>query len=152
MNGPVCSSCEIAAGRETTPGGLIYSSELLTLTHHGNPHHATAGFVILQPRRHVEHIADLSPDEAEGLGRMLQIVSRALMILLTPEKVYVCSFGSEVRHVHFYLIPKSVHMPMGTQLLDELAEGRWAGTEDEATAAANRLRLEVSRLIGESAH
>jgi diadenosine tetraphosphate (Ap4A) HIT family hydrolase len=140
------SGCEIAAGREVTPGGFICSSNLSTLTHHGNPHHATAGFVVLQPRRHVEHIADLTPDEAEGLGRMLQIVSRALMILLTPEKVYVCSLGSFVKHMRFYLIPKSADMPAGTELLDELADGRWACSEEETEVVAGSLRIELSKL------
>jgi diadenosine tetraphosphate (Ap4A) HIT family hydrolase len=126
---------------------MIFESELLTLTHHGNPNHATAGFVILQPRRHVEHVADMTEDEAAELGARLRLVAQAMMNVLAPEKVYVCSFGSAVRHVHFYLIPKSPEMPMGTQLLDKLANGRWACTENEAIATAVDLRSELQKLI-----
>jgi hypothetical protein len=70
-----------------------------------------------------------------------------MMKQFEPEKVYVCSFGSSVKHVHFYLIPKSSRMPPGTQLLDELADGRWACSEDAAAAAANSLRIELDNLM-----
>src|SRR5688572_31972346 len=124
----ICSSCEIAAGRRGTPGGIIHDSGLFTVTHHGNPHHAMAGFLILQPRRHVEHIADFSGEEATEFGALLKRASRALMDVCQPQKVYVCSFGSVVNHVHFYLIPQRAGMPNATELLDVLAYVKYACT------------------------
>jgi diadenosine tetraphosphate (Ap4A) HIT family hydrolase len=142
-----CLSCEVSAGRLQTPGGFIFESDLLTLTHHIDPGQATAGFLILQPRRHVEHIAELSGEEAAALGPMLRVASLALMKVLGPQKVYVCSFGSIVMHVHFYLIPQAEGMPHGAQLLVELDAGRWACSEEEAADIAARVRVELAKNI-----
>jgi diadenosine tetraphosphate (Ap4A) HIT family hydrolase len=140
-----CRSCEVSAGSLQAPGGFIFENELLTLTHHIQPDHATAGFLILQPRRHVEQIAELTLEEAAELGPMLRAASQALTHVLAPQKVYVCSFGSIVKHVHFYLIPQSVDMPNAARLLDELDTGRWACSDDEAADVAARIRVELAK-------
>ena len=106
-----------------------------------------AGFLILQPRRHVEHIADVSLEESSVLGPMLSAASRALMKVLSPQKVYVCSFGSVVKHVHFYLIPQAAGMPNAAKLLDELDEGRWACSDDAAADVAARIRVELAKNV-----
>ena len=140
-----CMSCEIGAGRTQTAGGLVHESELFTVTHHGHLGHAMAGFIILQPRRHVEHIAEFSSDEAAEFGPLLKLASMALMDVCRPEKVYVCSFGSVVKHVHFYLIPQRVGMPNATELLDALAAGKYACTEAEAAEVSALVRDAMRR-------
>ena len=142
----LCLSCEVGAGRHATAGGFIHESQLFTVTHHAHPEQAMAGFLILQPRRHVEHIAELSAEEAMELGPLLNRACMALMNVCTPEKVYVCSFGSVIKHVHFYLIPQQAGMPNATELLDALAAGTYACTEDEAADTAARLRVAMTKL------
>jgi diadenosine tetraphosphate (Ap4A) HIT family hydrolase len=142
----LCMSCEIGAGRHATAGGFIFESQLFTLTHHAHPEHAMAGFLILQPRRHVEHIAELSNEEAMEFGPLLKHASMALKDVCQPEKVYVCSFGSVIKHVHFYLIPQRAGMPNVTQLLDALAAGKYACTEEEAADIAARIRVAMTKL------
>jgi diadenosine tetraphosphate (Ap4A) HIT family hydrolase len=105
-----------------------------------------AGFLILQPRRHVEHIAEFTADEAAEFGPLLKRVSQALINVRHPEKVYVCSFGSMIRHVHFYLIPQLRGMPYANELLEGLGAGRYACSDDEAAATAARVREEMARL------
>ena len=115
------------------------------LTHQVSPA-SLAGFLILQPRRHVEQIVDLTMDEAAEFGNVLRRATRALTHVVAPEKVYVCSFGSAVKHVHFYLIPRSADMPadlVGADLLKELATGRWACSDDEAAHIAAQVRVEM---------
>jgi diadenosine tetraphosphate (Ap4A) HIT family hydrolase len=141
-----CTSCEIAAERQATPGGLIHSSQLFTLTHHGHVHHAMPGFLILQPRRHIEHIAEFSGEEAMEFGPLLKSASMALMNVCAPAKVYVCSFGSVIKHVHFYLIPQRDGMPNATELLEALAAGKYACTEEEAADVAARVRVAMTKL------
>jgi diadenosine tetraphosphate (Ap4A) HIT family hydrolase len=105
-----------------------------------------AGFLILQPKRHVEHVGDLSADEATRLGHILSRACRALQEELKPEKVYVCSFGSLVKHVHFYLIPRMPEMPgdlSGDELLRAIFDGRWACSDETAAELARGVREEI---------
>ena len=63
----------------------------------------------VEPRRHVEHLAELTELEAAALGPLVGRVSSALMSALEAEKVRVW-FGRLVRHVHWYLIPRYADM------------------------------------------
>lgn len=65
------------------------------------------------------------------------------MNVVSPQKVYVCSFGSVVKHVHFYLIPQMAGMPNAGELLEELAAGRRACSDDDAADVAGRVRAEL---------
>ena len=142
----LCMSCEIGAGRQQTAGGFIHESQLFTITHHTHVEHAMAGFLILQLRRHVQHIAEFSMEESMEFGPLLKRAGMALMDVCRPEKVYVCSFGSEIKHVHFYLIPQQPGMPSGSQLLDALSAGKYACTEAEAADISARLRVAMTKL------
>ncbi len=140
-----CLSCEVIAGRVASPGGFIFESEDWMVTHQISPA-SLAGFLILQPRRHVEQIAELTMDEASEFGPVLRRATQALTRVVGPEKIYVCSFGSGVKHVHFYLIPVSVDMPadlVGADLLKELATGRWTCSDDDAAHIAAQVRVEM---------
>ena len=129
-----------------TPGGVIFEDEHWHVTHMVSPAEAP-GFLILQPLRHVEHITELTTGEAASLGPLLSGVTRALMRVVAPQKVYVCSFGSVVKHVHFYLIPQMPGMPNAGELLDELAAGRWACSDTEAADVARRVRIELAKTV-----
>jgi diadenosine tetraphosphate (Ap4A) HIT family hydrolase len=143
-----CLSCEVIAGRVPSPGGFIFESEDWLLTHQVSPA-SLAGFLILQPRRHVEQISELTTEEAAEFGEVLRRSTLALTRVLHPEKVYVCSFGSGVKHVHFYLIPKLPVMPadlIGAGLLQALFTGRWACSDEEAAHVAAQVRVELAKL------
>jgi diadenosine tetraphosphate (Ap4A) HIT family hydrolase len=142
-----CLSCDVVSGRVATPGGVIFEDEVWRLTHQVSPAQL-AGFLILQPFRHVEHVGELSSEESAALGPLLSQASHALMRVLAPEKVYVISFGSIVRHVHFWLVPLSGNLPAdlkGPALLAELSSGRWACSEAEAADVAARVRVEMAK-------
>lgn len=136
-----CLSCNVTSGRIKTPGGILFQNDFLTITHSVPPAQCK-GFLIIQPKRHVEHIAELSEDEFESLSKAIRKASMVLSNLLNPEKIYVCSFGETVKHVHFYLIPRSSEMPASgvkvlTQILDE---GKWRCGEIEATEIAIKIK------------
>jgi len=142
-----CLSCDVIAGRKATPGGLIFEDALWSVTHQVSPAQL-AGFLILQPIRHVEHVGDLSSEEAMAVGPILARSSQALMRVLAPDKVYVCSFGTEVKHVHFYLVPRLDAMPAdlsGPELLNEVFTGRWSCSDEEAADIAARVRVELAK-------
>jgi diadenosine tetraphosphate (Ap4A) HIT family hydrolase len=56
-------------------------------------------------------MAELTPQEAAALGCVIQTTCLAVMEVLQPAKVFVCSFGDRVKHVHFWVLPR----PRGMQ-------------------------------------
>jgi ATP adenylyltransferase len=101
---PGCMSCDILAGKRTSPGGVIYEDEYWHVDSVIGPVF-WRGFLIVKLKRHCEHLAELTPDEASALGPIIQTACSALTELLDPAKVYVCSFGDGVKHIHFWVLP-----------------------------------------------
>src|SRR4051812_12353714 len=74
---------------------------------------ALPGWLVLVPRRHVTAIADLSDEEAAGLGLWQLKLSRALRAVTGCVKSYVMQFAEQegFAHVHFHLIPRLADLP-----------------------------------------
>jgi diadenosine tetraphosphate (Ap4A) HIT family hydrolase len=105
------------------------------------------GWLIVKPKRHVESVGDLSAEEAASLGPLLKRVCAAVERALGAERVYVCSFGEEVRHVHFHVVPRTQEMPPnGPLLLPELfSDDRpWGCSEEEAAEAVAAVRAALA--------
>jgi ATP adenylyltransferase len=110
---PGCMSCDIVSGKRVEPGGVIYENDYWHMgTIVGSPV-VWRGFLCIKLKRHCEHLADLSPEEALTLGPVIQSTCSALAEVLKPAKVYVCSFGDEVRHVHWWVLPRPSDMRPG---------------------------------------
>ncbi len=134
-----CLSCKVTAGRLQSPGGVIFDDGLWHLTHQVSPA-LLAGWLILQSKCHVESLADLTPAECAAFGPILQRASKALEAATKPERLYVHSFGEQVRHLHFYLIPRLDGMALGPALLPELATKRWACSDNQAAMVVQQVR------------
>jgi diadenosine tetraphosphate (Ap4A) HIT family hydrolase len=139
-----CLACDVLAGRIEAPGGVIHE------TAHWSVDHALTrwigGWLIVKPKRHVEHLAELSTEEAAELGPLIQAVSAAMARVLSPERVYVLSLGEEVHHIHFHVIPRYRELPGHVLRLLEQAWGErspWECTDEEAAATAAALREEL---------
>lgn len=108
-----CVGCEVVRGSIKTPGGFIYQDEFWTVTHSislgGAP---LKGMLILQPRRHCTHLAELASEEIENLGLLLRETCKAIHEILNPAKIYACSVGEGVKHVHFMMMPRMDGMPL----------------------------------------
>lgn len=143
-----CLACDVTARRVVPPGGTILDEGGWLLEHAISPA-PLKGWLILKPKRHVEHLAALNPDEAQALGPLIERVSSAMMNVLEPERVYLCSFGEVVRHVHFYFVPRySTMPPSGPSILVQMgSDSPWACDDEAAADAASRVRLE---LLGEN--
>jgi diadenosine tetraphosphate (Ap4A) HIT family hydrolase len=98
----------------------------------------------------VEHQADLTDAEAAALGPVLRLASQALIRAVAPAKVYAASFGKLVRHLHFFVLPRTPDMPAhGLDVLNALVrERRWACSDAEAVAIAERIRAELAGIPG----
>jgi diadenosine tetraphosphate (Ap4A) HIT family hydrolase len=153
---PGCLSCDLLTGRRTEPGGTIYENE------HWHVASIVApvfwrGFLIVKLKRHCEQLTDLTPAEAASLGPVLQATCQALTQVLQPAKVYVCSFGDGVKHIHFWVLPRPSEMRAGMHpvifqldlrafLTRRLGVKRWLISEAEVADLAGQLREEFPRL------
>lgn len=136
-----CMACDVLAGRIEAPGGVIHQTE------HWSVDHAVPrwlrGWLIVKPKRHVEHLAELAPEEAGELGPLVQATSAAVARLLEPERVYLLSLGEEVHHIHLHVIPRYRELPPAVLPLLSAAWGErspWQCSEAEAAATAGALR------------
>ena len=142
MSDSGCIACDVVSGRIVPPGGIILDDGVWVLSHSVSPV-LLRGWLILEPRRHVEHLAELTEPEAAALGPLIARASSAVMRALQAEKVYACSFGELVRHVHWYLIPRYADMSVhGVAVLNEMFANPspWACTDEDAAEAASRVR------------
>jgi diadenosine tetraphosphate (Ap4A) HIT family hydrolase len=137
-----CLACDVLAGRIEPPGGTIYEDEGWVVDHSISPV-ALRGWLIVKPRRHVENLGELTDAEAAHSGPILRSAAAAVQNALAAERVYVCSFGEEWRHVHIHVVPRYPEMePLSWELLGEMWSGssKWACTDEEAAAAADAIR------------
>lgn len=151
---PNCVSCDILAGKRTSPGGTIYEND------HWHVDSVIApvywqGFLIIKLKRHCEHLADLTPAEAASLGPTIQLTCQALTAVLDPGKVYICSIGDGVKHIHFWALPRPRTMRPGMRRvsrhlnmragLTRLGFKRWVYSDDEVAVLAGQLRRKLAK-------
>jgi diadenosine tetraphosphate (Ap4A) HIT family hydrolase len=111
-------ACETANGRAPTPGGLIWETGGWAVDHCVGP--LGVGTLIVKPKRHVLHVADLHDDEAAELGLLLRDVAAVVTELTSPEQVYNTLWshmGGQPGHIHYV-----VH-PVTRSLMDRYGHG-----------------------------
>jgi diadenosine tetraphosphate (Ap4A) HIT family hydrolase len=99
------------------PGGLIAETPGWIVDHCIGP--LGVGTLIVKPRRHVLHVAELDAHEAEELGRLLRRVTSAVTTLSEPDQVYVTLWlhmNATPVHIHF------VVQPVTRAQMDELGQ------------------------------
>ncbi len=93
------------------------------------------GHLVVEPRRHVPGLADLTPDEAAALGRWAAMAAKALR----AEHVYSSVVGHQVDHLHLHLVPRYPGTPREF----------WWPRLDEWPDAPLGGNAEVTQLVGE---
>jgi diadenosine tetraphosphate (Ap4A) HIT family hydrolase len=96
-----CLACDTVG-----PGGVIAETTGWVVDHCIGP--LGVGTLIVKPRRHVLHVADLDVAEAVELGPLLRRVAAVVTELASPEQVYVCLWShadGEPGHIHFVVQP-----------------------------------------------
>jgi diadenosine tetraphosphate (Ap4A) HIT family hydrolase len=145
-----CPLCAIVAGRSSTPGGIIHLDECWLVVHHPGAH-SDPGELFMILRRHAESIGTLTAPEAASLGPLLRAGVSAIEGVVAPERVYAASYNERVRHVHFYLLPRTNALPAGHVASDLFRRGRgllrgWGLASNPSAAAradaAERIRAE----------
>jgi diadenosine tetraphosphate (Ap4A) HIT family hydrolase len=142
-----CLTCRANRGEVPTPGGVIYEDGLWRLEHTVEPI-PMVGWLVLKPLRHVENVAELTPEEAAAFGTLVRRASAALTAVLGCAKVYVCVFAESAtaQHVHAHLIPRAADLPRerrGPGVFGYLREATTGGENLADAAEAARVAAEV---------
>jgi diadenosine tetraphosphate (Ap4A) HIT family hydrolase len=101
-----CLACDLSAGRRPLPGGTIKQTEHWLVEHTVGP--LGVGTLIVKPKRHIVHVADLTMDEAAELGPLLRDTAALVTQLVSPEQVYVTLWshaGATPGHIHWVVQP-----------------------------------------------
>lgn len=100
-----CLTCQILRGELNPPGGIILQTKYWSCDHaYDIP---LPGFLFLKANRHVESVASLNENEANEFGSVLLKITKAMDKILGPERIYVLRYGEVIRHVHFWLLPRT---------------------------------------------
>ncbi len=154
---PGCKACDIVAGKFAHPGGTIYED---AYWHVDSASHAQVwpGFLMIKLKRHCQHLADLTPPEAAALGPVIRVTNQALMEVLHPAKIYLCSFGDGTAHIHFWVLPRQPNLPAGMHptlfnldlrvTLTKLFHlKKWLVADEETARLASQVRAQMTRII-----
>ena len=107
---PACGICHSNAGEEDSPGGVVFENDLWHIRHTGAPF-PLAGWLLLQPQRHVQGPARFNDAEAANFGPALRHFMRTLEVVTGAPRSYVVAFGESVPHMHAHLIPRYADLP-----------------------------------------
>jgi ATP adenylyltransferase len=108
-----CATCDSIA-QETAPGGCIHQTEHWFIDHCIGP--LGVGTLIVKPKRHVIHVADLTHGEAAELGALLRQASVVVTELERPEQVYLTLWS------HLDAVPGHIHFVVQPVTQDRMAE------------------------------
>jgi diadenosine tetraphosphate (Ap4A) HIT family hydrolase len=72
---------------------------------------AYLGYLIVEPKRHVEGLQNLSKPESEALGVLITRLSQALANSEKAEHIYLFVLGHNTPHLHYHLVPRYANTP-----------------------------------------
>ena len=139
------SECVICAKHERlddVPGGAVLADDFCVVVHAPTDY---LGYLMLEPRRHVHEIGDMTPGQAASFGRMAARASAALQDSEGAEHVYAAVIGHGVDHLHMHLIPRYPGTPREYwwTRVDEWPEAP-RGDAGAVAALAERLRATLA--------
>ncbi len=143
MNADDCPFCRIAAGQTTTgdgPGHVVWEDEETIAFLDTRP--LFHGHVLLIPRRHLETIEDLEPDQVGPLFTMARMLAKAVRESMDAKGTFVAinnKVSQSVPHLHVHIVPRTKG--------DGLRGFFWPRTkyedEEQMAAVAKRIRAAV---------
>jgi len=103
------------------------------------------GFLRVVLGRHVAEMTDLQPSERDRLMHVVFAVEQGLRELYRPDKVNLASFGNQVPHLHWHVIPRYRDDP-------HFPEPAWGAARRNGAARAEvpdtRLAARLTELLG----
>jgi len=148
-----CVACQANRGEIVPPGGALYEDGLWRLEHTFEPF-PMVGWLVLKPLRHVESLADLTPDEAAALGPLLRRITAAMTETLAPARVYSVLLAEAVAHVHIHLIPRAPDLPKeyrGPRVFDLMSAAFRTDQSNGDPARATEVAMAIKERLAEGA-
>lgn len=139
-----CFICRKHRGEVLIPGGAIYEDDVVYAGHVGIPEGKSTvylGHLMVETKRHVTGLADLTDVEAKSAGLLVTRLSRSLKTVEGAEHVYAFVLGDRVPHLHIHVVPRYPGAPQeywGVHV-DEWAAAPRGGPQ-EIEALCERLR------------
>ena len=138
-----CFVCEFLRGTSDYEHVLIAQTE--TCVAFLNRYPTLFGYVIVAPRQHVEQVtADFTEAQYLELQRFVFRVAEGVRRVLSPERIYILSLGSQAAnaHVHWHIAPLPHGVPLEQQQYHALMHenGVVASTDAETQTYADELR------------
>jgi ATP adenylyltransferase len=140
-----CLACDLYEGRTPLAGGLIHETRHWAVEHCIGP--LGLGTLIVKPKRHVVHVAELSHDEANELGPLLRLTASTASAVISPDQVYVTLWshaGARPGHIHWVVQPVTCEQIAHYQLHGPRLQV--AMLERGETPAADAVELLAARL------
>lgn len=105
-----CFVCRKHALGDAAEGGVIWADELVYAghCHRMGKDEIYLGWLIVEPRRHVAELGDLTEEEAAAIGVLSSRLARALCASEGAEHVYSFVFGDGLAnpHLHVHLMAR----------------------------------------------
>ncbi len=138
-----CSICQKHVGSGTLKGELVGRSNRFWVWHAPpeSDGRTRLGHLLVESDRHVPHLADLTADEAEELGRLRTRMAYALRRALNVEFVMASVIGMGVAHFHEHIYARPTRDPDdigwydSDQLLDLVDHAALARLSDQLRPA-----------------
>lgn len=114
-----CPYCGIFEGWDSAfsgPAAIIAEDEQVVVWVNPPSLGGMEGHLLVSPRRHVEMIFDLTPEENVAIAHAVAAASRAVREVLDPDGLLVIQRNGVVAeqtvpHVHFHIIPRRSGTP-----------------------------------------
>lgn len=109
-----CLICNKHQQGDAAQGGVLLEDDLVYVGHVHALDGPTAycGYLMVEPKRHVHRLGDLTDVEAAAIGRTTNRMARLLREELGAEHVYSFVYGDAVEHLHVHLAPRYAGTPL----------------------------------------
>jgi diadenosine tetraphosphate (Ap4A) HIT family hydrolase len=137
-----CLFCKQTKDHSELLDRLIYEDEHYIVSHWTSQNEPSyLGLVLIQTKRHVHDLGDLSDTEALKLGTLIQKISKGLKTTTGAAWTYSYCYMEGFRHVHMFIASRYPTLPKEYVRLDI---GKWPeaplGDERQVAELAKGLR------------
>jgi len=141
-----CFICNKHAGNIEAAGVMIYEDKYVYVGHidsNGQPNYL--GHIMIDLKRHVPTLAEMTVEEAQAFGIIMARVSKALKESENAEHIYALVSGNSVPHLHLHLVARYANTPKECWGPMEVYNWKEApmGDNNEVIDLCNRLKTHL---------
>ncbi len=140
-----CLFCNQMADPSSLASRLVYEDEFFHASHYFDERQPTLlGLVLIQTKRHVNDLSELTDLESQNLGILISRISKALKESVGAAWTYCYCFMEGVRHVHVFVTARYPSLPKEYVRLNI---GNWPEAPVGGLKEVSELALQLRRSI-----